>query len=213
LRRDDNPEIRLARVGDAEDITELFAAMEPGSVWARLGPRVSRIHWERYCHGAHEIAVTAWLDGNMVGFCLGTDRPRESARRLYIESGGALARAFAREVLSRPAVLLVVARRLVSALGRRLRRVEPPATGEDPFAREDTCYMANFFVSPAARGHQLGTRMLERFAHEMALRGSRWCVVHTTAENIASQVAQRRAGFECVRRQGDDVYFVRSLSP
>lgn len=214
MRQHHNLDIRLAGPGDAAQIADLWTAVEPASVWAQLGPRAARIHWEPYCRGGHEIAVTAWSDGALAGVCLGTDRPRRPAWRALLRDAGPLVAALAREALARPAVLAVLARRLLAAAaGLARRRTVPAASGADPFAPPDTCYMANFFVAPAARGQQLGTRLLDRFATEMAQRGSRWCVVHTTAENVASQVAQRRAGFECVRRQGDDLYFLRSLAP
>jgi GNAT superfamily N-acetyltransferase len=210
-----NFDIRLATPGDAERIAELWAAVEPNTMWARLGPRLARLHWERYCHGSREIAVTAWRDGTLAGVCLGTDRPHEPTRRYYREHAVAFARALAREALHRPLVLPLLAGRLAAALAARARRraPAPDSGGADPLTREGACYMANFFVAPAARGQQLGTELLERFADEMAQRGCRWCVVHTTADNVASQRAQERAGFECVRRHGDDLYFLRSLAP
>lgn len=209
-----NFDIRLASPGDGAKIAELWAAVEPDTVWAKLGPRLSGMHWERYCHGEHEIAVTAWRDGALAGVSLGTDRPGERGARVYVDRPRVLAGALAREILTRPGVLRVLARRLVSDVARLVRRRPAgPITGADRFFHDGTAYMANFFVAPDARGQQLGTVLLDRFAEEMARRGSRWCVVHTTADNVASRVAQERAGFECVRRQGDHLYFRRRLAP
>jgi RimJ/RimL family protein N-acetyltransferase len=72
--------------------------------------------------------------------------------------------------------------------------------------------MANFFVAPSARGRQLGSIMLMRFCEDMAERGFDRCFAHTTIDNTASQIAQRRAGFECVARRQADLTFARTLS-
>lgn len=209
-----DPDIRLAIAADAPGIAALWATCQPDSVWVSLGPRLSTIHFRSFCEGGHELAVTAWLGGLLAGACLGTDRPADYGRAVYAEHGAELARAFAREVVSRPSVALALAARVRRGLqgareGGGARPADALAELRIPLDR--AAYMSDFFVSPSARGHHLGTLMLNRFCDEMASRGREACIVHTTAENVASQVAQTRAGFECVLRQGADLTFLRRI--
>jgi GNAT superfamily N-acetyltransferase len=208
-------EIRLATPDDAGAIAALWAECEPGSVWAKLGPRLAEVHFRAYCDSAHELAVTAWCGGALTGACLGTDRPADYGRALYVDHVAELARAFAREAISRPRVVATLARRLAPARhGRRTGGGSGPAAAlaELGIAPDRACYMSDFFVGVSARGQQLGTRMLERFCDEMARRGLDACIAHTTADNVASQVAQRRAGFELVLERGSDTTFLRRLA-
>jgi GNAT superfamily N-acetyltransferase len=209
-RSKSEPQIDVAAPEDAAGLAALWAVCSPRSVWTRLGPRLATIYFRRFCSGPQELAVAAWLDGRLVGGCVGTGRPGSYGRAFYREHGGELARAFARELLSRPAVLgVVLGRAALGLLGRLRTGRGGPGLG---VALDGACYMSDFFVDPAARGHQLGTLMLERFCAEMAARGSAVCVVHTLSDNVSSQVAQRRAGFECVHREGSDLTFVRRLA-
>jgi ribosomal protein S18 acetylase RimI-like enzyme len=75
-----------------------------------------------------------------------------------------------------------------------------------------TCHMMAFCVDPTARGQQLGSQMLRRFNEEMAGRGPEWCLAETTTDNVASQVAQCRAGLECVAQSGQDLIFVGRIA-
>jgi ribosomal protein S18 acetylase RimI-like enzyme len=212
-------EIRPAAPTDAAAVAELWAVCQPDSVWARLGPRVAEVHFKSYCEGGRELAVAAWLGDVLAGACLGTDRPATYARALYREHAVELASALAHEMLSRPVVALVLLRRILRGILVRLRGVA--GTGRRPadvlaalpVAPERVCYMSDFFVRPSARGRQLGTLMLRRFTEEMAVRGRTSCIVHTTVDNVASQVAQRRAGFECILRRDCDLTFLRKIDP
>lgn len=213
-------QVRLAHRREAAEIAALWAVCEPDSVWTELGGDLATIYFFRYCTGPHELAVTAWLDGKLAGACVGTGRPRDSARRFYRENARGLAPALVRQAVTRPGVLVVLARRVASgiaggarAVGRRDAGLANELGSEPRVDPGRTCYMANFFVSPSARGRRLGTLMLERFATEMGERGFDRCLVHTTTDNLASQVAQRRAGFECVARRGRDLTFLRSVAP
>lgn len=71
--------------------------------------------------------------------------------------------------------------------------------------------MTLFFVSPAFRGRSIGTRMLEFFANEMARMGYERCYVTTSAGNVASQVAQQKAGFQLAQACRDQLLFARDL--
>lgn len=204
-------EVRVAAPGDAARLAALWGVCSPESVWTKLGPRLATIYFRRFCSDPHELAVAGWLDGRLVGGCVGTDRPGTYSRAFYREHASELAGAFAREIVRRPAVLGVVLGRIGRGVLRRLRPGAAVASGPE-ISLDRACYMSDFFVDPSARGHQLGTLMLERFCEEMARRGCTSCVVHTTTDNVASQVAQRRAGFECVHRDGPDLTFVRRLT-
>lgn len=214
-------QVRLARPDESAEIATLYAACYPTSVWAQLGAGVAEVYFSRFCTGPHELAVTARLDGALIGACLGTGRPGMYASRFYVENAGPLVAALAREATRRPSVFAVLARRLASGAVGRLAAGAALALGRQPRTErlvadlpldaERTCYMADFFVLPSARGRQLGTAMLQRFGEEMAERGFEWCRVHTTSDNVASQVAQQRAGFQCVARRGRDLTFVARI--
>lgn len=210
------PEIRLATPSDATAIAELWAVCQPDSVWSRVGPRLASRHFAAYCDGGHELAVTARVGGDLVGACLGTDRPTDHGRAARAGHRAELAKAFAREAVTRPGVAMVVLGRVARGILGRVG-IGTAARGPRPadmlselaVPPERASHMSDFFVSPSARGRQLGTRMLERFWEEMERRGRQVCIVHTTVDNVESQVAQRRAGFECVLEQGPDLTFVR----
>lgn len=210
-------QIRRAAPTDAAAVAELWAVCQPDSVWARLGPRVAEVHFRSYCESGRELAVAAWLGDVLAGACLGTDRPASYRRTLYMEHWADLASALAQEMVSRPGVALVLLRRVLQGILVRLRGVAGTSgrptdlVAELNIAPDRACYMSDFFVRPSARGRQLGTLMLRRFAEEMAARGRTSCVIHTTVDNVASQVAQRRAGFECASRRGSDLTFLRRV--
>lgn len=219
VMRTEGPEVQIrpAAPTDAAAVAELWALCQPDSVWVRLGPRVAEVHFKSYCEGGRELAVTAWLGDVLAGACLGTDRPATYARALYLEHSVELASALAHEILSRPVVALVLLQRILRGILAPLRGVagtggRPAAVlAELPIAPDRACYMSDFFVRPSARGRQLGTLMLRRFTDEMAARGRTSCIVHTTVDNVASQIAQRRAGFECVLRRDSDLTFLRRI--
>jgi GNAT superfamily N-acetyltransferase len=215
--------VRLAEPEEAGDIAALYAVCHPESVWSQMGAEVGEVYFRRFCVGPHELGVTARRDGVLVGACVGTGRPDAYSSRFYRDYAAPLATAVARETLRRPSVALVVARRLAIRGRRLLAAVVALIRGGGPRAErlrpdlplhaDGTCFMAAFFVSPGARGRRLGTVMLQRFADEMAERGYEWCRVLTTDDNVASQVAQRRAGFECVARRGRNLTYVRRIGP
>ncbi len=213
------PQIRLAVPGDADEIARLWSVCTPDSVWSQLGTRVGTVYFRRFCTGGHEVGMTAWTGDQLAGACLGTDRPQSYARAFYAEHLWELARAFARELPSRPAIARVVLARVTSGLvsqlhsGETCERRRPtdvlPDLGLDACR---SCYLSEIFVHPSARGQQLGSALIRRFCDEMAVRGCEACFVHVLGDNVASQIAQRRAGFECVARHGVDLTFVRKLT-
>jgi ribosomal protein S18 acetylase RimI-like enzyme len=219
VTRTEGPEVEIRRAAptDAAAVAELWAVCQPDSIWARLGPRVAEVHFMSFCQGGRELGVVAWLGDVLAGACLGTDRPASFGRALYMEHSVELASALAREIVSRPVVALVLLRRVLGGILVRLRSragtAQRPADvlARLPIAPDHACYMSDFFVRPSARGRRLGTLMLCRFIEEMAARGRTSCIVHTTVDNVASQVAQRRAGFECVLRRESDLTFLRRI--
>lgn len=212
-------EIRRGGPADAAQIAALWSICEPRSVWTKLGPRLAEIYFRRYCQDEHELAITAWLGGALAGACLGTDRPATSKRAFYLEHRTELLRTLGRELLTRPQLGFVLLTRIgrgisagILGRGRNWHGARPEISSPRAPSPTRACYMSNFFVAPAARGRQLGSLMLRCFCSEMASRGCDVCVAHTTADNVASQIAQRRAGMECVHRQGEDLVFMRRLT-
>jgi len=211
-------EVAIARRDDASEIGRLWSVCQPDSVWSQLGGDLLTIYFRRYCAGRDELAVTARIDGRLVGACVGTGRSSGHARRFYLKYALALGAALARQAAARPSVVAVCARRTAYGLVERARawrrsedRGRTPAPVVALEADRD-CYMANFFVAPSARGARLGSIMLMRFCDVMAARGFDRCVAHTTIDNAASQTAQRRAGFECIARHDGDLTFARTLT-
>ncbi len=214
------PTIRLARPNEAGDIASLYAICMPTSVWGKLG-EAGELYFRHFCVGPDEVAVTASLDGRLVGACLGTGRPDVYMRRFYIENARALAAALVREAVHRPSVLVVLARRVAWGMARRLGAALASARGNArrterlrpdlPLDAPGMSYIAHAFVWPSYGGRGLGAMIVRRSVQEMAERGFESCRANISVDNIAAQTVARRAGFECVARREDNLTFVRRI--
>ena len=209
--------VRVAEAGDLAGMTHMFSRCMPNSIWSEVGGRLGEAYFSYYATNPSALAVVATIDGQVVGGCVGMTRLDRYGYRFYRENAPRLLRAAAREAVGNPRVLLPILRRLVKQApllpGRLIRRgasyarkaEAAPSYLPDP---ERTCHMTLFCVAAEARGRQLGTRMLELFKQEMGARGRQWCLAEADADNVASQMAQTRAGLESVGRSGEQLILV-----
>lgn len=203
---------RLATERDVAPVAALFRQCLPDSIWAKLGPGACEIYVRQHLESAYELLVIAETGGDVVGACLGTRRPNAWQRALYVEQAHLLAGALLQSVSRHPRVLVQLGRRLALGASRFLRRGRRGTRPEASCPTTDTCHMSLFFVSPAWRGHQLGSEMLAMFTDEMSKRGCRQCTANTTIDNVGSQRAQQRAGFSEMARDGQEIIFARALT-
>jgi ribosomal protein S18 acetylase RimI-like enzyme len=196
---------REAAPHDLGGMAAAFCLAEPTSVWARAGIRFASIYLRHYLYRADELAVVADRGGQIVGASLGTTTGSSSLAHFYRGEVGALFVALARQ----PRSLALFLSRAVRGLDPR-RRPADVQVAERPLPPH-CAYMALFYVVPDARGQQIGSMMLDRFCALMAGRGADWCWAQTAADNVASRIAQERAGFESVAQRNGGIVLLRHI--
>jgi GNAT superfamily N-acetyltransferase len=189
----------------------VFRECMPYSIFGRVGGKVLNAYFRYYCTSQSAEAIVAQRGMEIVGACMGTTHSAHHHYWFYRENGIHLIKAVVMEAFTRPQILRLLSRhlraRILQVLRTRLAhariaRESLQTTLPDP---RKTCHLALFYVAPSARGQGVGSEMLRRFCATMALKGFQWCRGEAGRDNIASQIAQDRAGFQCMGVAGDDV--------
>ncbi|MFO7566001.1 MAG: GNAT family N-acetyltransferase [Enhygromyxa sp.] len=213
------PIIRLATVFDIPGLVRVFGEVMPDSVWPRMGEAVAGEYMRHHIESPLELMIVALLDGEVVGFCMGTMRPQTAGRDLYRDRLLELITSFGRAAIRDPGVLEVVGGRVLHGVEGRVRArlaAKPERVILHPELKDHppkACFMSLYVVSPKARGRRIATLASERFIKEVEARGFSWAKGYCTVDNIASQIAQERAGFEAAFREGEYLTHYRRLSP
>ena len=213
------PVIRLARGADVPGLVRVFDEVMPESVWPQMGKEVAGEFMRHYVESPLELMILATLDNEVVGFVMGTLRPDTVARGMYSERLFEMLAALGKTALDDPSVLGIVGDRVWSGVkGAIRRRLEPKPDFERldadiPRHPQNACFMSLYVVSPKARGRRIATSLSQRFIEEVEARGFEWSKGYCTVDNVASQIAQERAGFRPAFREGEYLTHYRKLEP
>lgn len=202
--------------GAAKSYAESFHA----SVWARMGGPAAQAYVRHWVVDPREFLIVAdHRDEGIVGGLMGTVRRDEHRKGVLAGNLGRLSFALGRTITARPAVGVELGRRLAAGLHETLRGwsrgtaapVVEHVASDWPLEVDQPGFIAQYFVSPRARGQKLATQMCALAVQWCRVRRLRWAELHTYADNVASQTTASASGFRLVHRQGPRMTYRRYL--
>lgn len=192
-------------------LARLHAEGLPHGFFPLLGPRFLAAYLRSYGDGPFGVARVARLDGEAVGFVVGSTLARAHSRWVVRHLGLRLSVLAAVTMLTRPRALRVFLgsriRRYVRGVWRRLVpsrfRGRRGAARRRPRTAQDAAVLRHVVVDPAVQGRGVGGALVESFTDELRRRGTTRARLITRADEDGAAGLYERLGWRCARRRHD----------
>jgi len=198
--RSDGPALVAVRPMAAEDLAfaaELHARALGHGLFPALGGRVLRRYLATYRSSAHAVAFVAERRGEPLGFIVGTLDPAAHRQEVLARHGAALTVAgvlgLVRHLRVAAWFLRTRAVRYASGLLRLARRRAPGSGGG---AAGRTAVLNHVAVSPEARGHAVGTVLVDAFLDAVRSAGVPAARLVTLADPDGAGPFYQRLGWQ-----------------
>ncbi len=191
-------------------LARLHAEGLPHGFFPLLGPRFLAAYLRSYDDGPFGVARVARVDGEAVGFVVGSTRARAHSRWVVRHRGLRLTALAVAAMLTHPRALRTFLgsriRRYARGVWRRLapsRASGRSGTGQRPDSTRDAAVLRHVVVDPAVQGGGVGGALVAAFTDELRRRGVRRARLITRADADGAAGLYERLGWECARRRRD----------